>query len=150
MSHTTTIKAVAIRDPRAILSAVEELQKAGINIELRQNQKPRMYYQGQGDVCDYVLHLKDTKYDVGLKLNAEGVYEAQLDTFMDYVESQLGAKACPMPGTPEGRAQHAIGRFLQTYGKHAAINEAVNAGYFVESAEYDEQGSLQLVIGGIV
>lgn len=148
MSHTTTLKSVAIRDVVAIQSAVRDLSAKGIGIELKTNCKPRMYYANQGEVCEFVLGLTEGKYDVGLKLQKDGTYAAQLDTHANYVSGQIGA-ACPMPNTPEGRAQHAIGQFMQSYARHAAINTAVNAGYMVESDTIDAQGNVQLVLTGM-
>lgn len=151
MSHTTTLKGVDIKDVSAIRSAVNNLRAKGINVELVENATPRMYYDHQAaDVgqCDFVLKLSNSPYDVGLKKNADGKYEAVFDEWANKVGGQIGA-SCPMPNTPEGRAQHAIGQFLQEYAKEAATNAAVSQGYQVEDTTIDDDGTVHLTIGGV-
>jgi len=134
MSHTTTIKGVKIKDEAAIRSAVQELRSQGININLLENVKPRMYSAAQADalgVCEYVLHLPDCRYDVALKKQEDGTFAPAFDEWQGHVAGQLGA-ACPMPNTPEGKAQHQIGKFMQAYGKHAVVNKARNMGQTVQ------------------
>lgn len=151
MSHTTTLKNVAIRDANAMRQAVAELQAKGIKCQLAENCKPRMYYGEQGEVCEFVLKLEDGKYDVGFQLQEDGTYAPQLDTWNNEVGKQIGADAdvCPVPNSSAGRAQHAIGQFMQGYSKHAAINAAVQQGYSVEASEVDAEGNVQLTLGGM-
>lgn len=151
MSHTTTLKGVEIKDVSAIRSAVANLKARGINIELVENAMPRMYYREQErDVgnCEFVLKLPGSRYDVGLKKNKAGNYEPVFDEWNRQVQGQIGA-ACPVPSTAEGRAQHAIGQFLQEYGKEAAVNAAILQGYAVESTEVDEDGTVHLTLSGM-
>lgn len=148
MSHTTTIKSVKIQDIDALRAAVEELRQSGVNCELAQNVKPRMFYETQHAECDYVLVLKDCKYDVGFDKQADGSYVPVFDEWGNHVGSEIGA-ACPMPKTPEDRAQHQIGKLMQNYAKHAAINAAVHQGYVVEGVTTDTAGNIQLVLGGV-
>lgn len=149
MSHTTTLSNVAIRDLAALRKAVVELQAGGVNCELVEGGQPRMYYQTQGEECDYVLKLNDGQYDVGFKYEKEqGAYVPVLDTYAGHVGKQIGA-TCPMPRTSEGRAQHAMGRLMQGYAKNAAINSAVQQGYTVDQVTTDDEGNCHVLIGGI-
>lgn len=150
MSHTTTLKTVAIKDVAAMRNAVAELRAKGINCELRENVKPRMYYQNQHGVCPYVLALPNCPYDVGFDKQPDGSYAPVFDEWAGHIAGQIGAGAsCPMPNTPEGRAQHALGQFFQAYAKHATINAATAQGYMVESATVDNKGNVQLVLSGM-
>lgn len=148
MSHTTTIKSVPIKDVQALKAAVKELQDAGVKCELRENCMPRMYSEGQAravGTCDYVLHLPNSRYDVGFVKQADGSYAPAFDEWSGQVAGTLGA-ACPLPNTAEGKAQHAIGKLMQSYGKHAAINQARREGYTVESAKHDNKGNLVITL----
>jgi len=146
MSHTTTLKNVAIRDVMAMQQAVNDLQAEGINCELVENESPRMYYTKQGEKCEYVLKLKDGQYDLGFKYQDDGTYAPVLDTWGGHLGKQIGA-TCPMPDSQEGRAQHAIGKFMQGYSRNATINAAVQKGYSVEGTETDADGNVHLTIG---
>lgn len=145
MSHTTTLKGVVIKDVAALRAAVAELIQQGVNCALLENTKPRMYYSEQHTKCDFVLNLKDGQYDVGFDKQADGSYRPVFDEWGRHISGQIGA-ACPLPTTAEGRAQHKIGKLLQSYQKHVAINAAVMAGYAVEGAITDDQGNIQLTI----
>lgn len=148
MSHTTTIKSVPIRDIAALKATVKELQAAGVVCELKENCKARMYSDAQANslgVCDYVLHLPNSKYDVGFKKEADGSYSPAFDEYMGQVAGQVGA-ACPLPTSQEGKAQHAIGKLMQGYTKHATINQARAEGYMVEKAEYDKSHNLVITL----
>lgn len=148
MSHTTTIGSVKITDIKAMEKAVADLKAEGINCELVQNQKPRMYYKDQGQVCDYVLKLNDSQYDVGFVKQEDGSYAPTFDEWNNYVGSQIGA-ACPLPDTREGRAQHQIGKFMQGYTKHATINQAQSQGYVVESCTIDDENNAIVTLAGM-
>lgn len=154
MSHTTTLKTIEIRDMDAVKNAVAELVSKGIDCTIEYKAKPGMYYRNQEGQCDFVLRLPGakghghegrTQYDIGFRLQADGSYAMLFDDFDNALRKVIGA-SCPMPSSPEGKAQHAIAQFTQLYGKHAAINAAIAQGYQVESAEYDEKGDLQLSI----
>lgn len=145
MSHTTTLKGLAIRDVDAMHKAVADLKAKGVNCSLVRNAKPRMYYQSQHGECEFVLKLHDAPYDVGFDKQDDGTYAPVFDEWAGHVGRQIGA-TCPMPDTPEGKAQHAIGQFSQSYARHAAINSAVSQGYLVESDYIDNDGNVQLVL----
>lgn len=152
MSHTTTIKGLAIKDVRAIEKTVAELKAAGVKCQLLKNAKPRMYYRRQEVECDLMLKLDgygtDRPMDVGFKLQPDGTYSVIFDEWDDTVSRQIGAdrKVCPIPQTPEGRAQHAIGRFAQLYAKNAAINAATAQGYIVTGTTEDAEGNIHLTV----
>lgn len=155
MSHTTQIKGLAIKDVSAMRAAVQELNRQGIRCELVENHKPRMYYDDQlrrhgygKETADLCLKLKDSRYDVGFMKQADGTYAPVFDTWEGYVADQLGA-SCPMPNTEEGRAQHAIGKFCQSYAVEAAKNAAISQGYMVEAADIDQNGNVNLVFVGM-
>jgi len=154
MSHTTTLRSLKITDIAAVEAAVSELNSLGIACQLVRGEAPGMYYNKQQGVCDYVLRLPgakgrgahgQTQYDIGFTKAADGTYEMAFDDYDSALRKVIGA-SCPMPNTPEGKAQHAIGKFTQLYAKHATINAAINQGYQIESTSYDEQGNLQLMI----
>lgn len=151
MSHTTTLKGVAIRDVSALRQATTKLKAKGINCELVENTRPRMYSTQQGPTCQYVLKLHDGKYDVGFHKQSDGTYAPVFDEWRGHVGNQIGAdvNVCPMPGTPEGKAQHQIGQFMQAYTEAATVNAAVGQGYSVEESVTDEQGNVHLTLGGM-
>lgn len=145
MSHTTTLRNVQIRDVAAIRAAAAELNAAGIKCSIVENVKPRMYYPDQHAECALVLKLDSCKYDVGFDKQEDGTYAPVFDLWDNIVSKKLGA-TCPMPGTPGAKEQHAIGKFLQGYAKHAAQNAAIMAGYSVESCYTDQSGNVQMVL----
>lgn len=151
ISHTTTLKTVAIRDVAAMHMAVAKLKAAGVNCEFVRNQKPRMYYKEQVEECEYVLQLNDGKFDVGFKLQEDGTYAPVFDEWGSHVGNQVGAdvNVCPMPQSAEGRAQHQIGQFMQAYTEAATINAAVAQGYSVDSTVTDAEGNVHLILSGM-
>ncbi len=148
MSHTTVMHNVVIRDISALKQAISALKVKGINCSLLENAKPRMYSSSQSPTCDYVLRLEDGKYDVGFEKQKDGTYAPLLDVWDNNVSGQIGA-TCPMPHTSEGRAQHAIGQFMQEYSKAATVNAAMQQGYIVESTETDAEGNIHLTLSGM-
>lgn len=148
MSHTTKLKALEIKDVTAMQAAVRDLQAKGVNCELKQDVRCRMYSDTQGNDCDYVLQLKDGNYDLGFVKQDDGTYLPVFDEWAGNVAGQLGA-TCPVPDSPEGRVQHQIGQFAQLYGKHAAINAASAQGYIVEGEITDAEGNIHITVGGM-
>lgn len=143
MSHVTVLQGVKINDEAAIMQAVNELKRQGVNIDIKRNAKPRVHGRDQAPVCDYVLTLPDCQYDVGLQKNAEtGNFDVVLDTYLNQVGSQLGA-TCPMPTEYERRAQHQMGRFGQEYTRFATRNEASRQGYTFVGEMRDQHGNYQ-------
>ena len=148
MSHTTTLKGIAIKDTTAIEQAVADLQAKGVSISLLRDTTPRMYFREQEreiGVCEYVLKLPG-RYDVGLKWDAEKQeYTAYMDTWGGDVRNAIGA-ACPLPSTDRDReGEHAIGAFTQRYGVNAAKNQAAAQGYMV-TERAAEDGTIHLEV----
>lgn len=148
MSHVTKLAGIQIKDVAAIRAAVADLQAKGVQCELVEDAVPRMHGQREEVAvgkCDYVLKLPNGKYDVGFKKQADGSYQAVMDTFGNHVGGQIGA-SCPMPNTREGQAQHQMGQFMQNYAKHAAMNAARAKGHQVDGCTVDASGKVQLQI----
>jgi hypothetical protein len=145
---------------------------------LEKNATPRMYYADQmqrhmgrkDEVCDYVLKLDDCPYDVAfIKEEGKNEFTPVFDTYKPYgldpktrqwgslkgIADFLGAEyngpVHHWSGHQEEseEATHAIGKLLQQYSKHAAMNAATAAGYYVESCEVDGEGEIVLTLGGM-
>lgn len=140
MSNNAIINAVSINDVNAIRAAVDELKQQGVNIALKENAKQRSYFTSQEILCPYVLHLPDCRFDVGLKAKAGGGYEMVCDLHNGLIAQHLGTTK----GTSDSE-QKAVGRFLQTYAKHAAMNAATAAGHMIEQCYNDEEGNVQIL-----
>lgn len=131
MSHTTTLKSVAISDTKALQDAVEFLKQRGLEADLLQNAKPRMYYSDQYGVCDYVLRLKNSPYDIGFAKQADGTYAPVFDSWAGHLQKQIGNPAsCAIPTTAEEREAAAVASLLNAYGVHAAKNQLESEGYY--------------------
>ena len=147
MSHTTTIRSVGIRDTQAIEQAVSKLKAAGVQVELKTNCKPRMFYDNQGEVCEYVLGLAG-KYDVGLKKQADGTFAPMFDEWGSHVANVLGATGS-RPANRDDAMLHQIGKFLQAYTECATVNAAVSQGYMVSGSSTDAAGNVCLILEGM-
>lgn len=147
MSHTTKIKSVPIKSISALRAAVADLQSQGIRCELRENEKPRMYYADQlakhlgkqDGKAEFVLHLADAAYDVGFVAEQDGSFTPVFDSWRGEVKRVLGNGG-------EGQAGE-MGKLLQAYSKAVAIESAVSQGYTVLSCDFDSKGQIQLSIG---
>lgn len=148
MSHTTTIGDVAINDLNALQAAVRAMQEKGVNCELIQNAKPRMYYPDQHGNCEYVLRLHDSQYDVGFQKQADGSYSPVFDEWAGHVGNQIGATGA-VCNLAENRAKANIGQLMQQYAMAAATNAAQSQGYHVENSYIDTEGNAKLVIAGM-
>ena len=138
MSHTTSVKTVQYTDANAIREAVKALQAKGVKITLLENAKPRMYYDNQEGVCDFVIRCDNGKYDVGLKLQADGSYLPVFDEWGGYIADVLG--------TSRNSAEEAIALFSRQYGEEAIYLEAARQGLAVESVFTDDNGNVQMVL----
>lgn len=159
MSHTTEIKSVPIRDIVALRQAVAELKQKGIKCELKEKIKPRMYYENQHGVCDYVLKLDNSAYDIGFEAvlgdnKKVDYYKLILDVYRGDIQRQVGitdeqAKALEArTGTKVEPGVRAVGQLSQLYAKNAAMNSARLRGWNVRSSTVDESGNIQLVLAG--
>ena len=145
MSHTTRIQTVPIKDIIALRMAAQRMKANGINCELAEHARPRMYFREQEVECDYVLRLPDGKYDVGFERQKDGSYAPIFDEYADEVGRLLAVQACPFKGSSEERAMHAIGALSREYARCAAVNAASASGYFLEEETVDTEGAYQLV-----
>lgn len=145
MSHTSSVKSIAISNVEALRAAVEELNANGVRCSLKENASPRAFYQNQTGLgkADYVIELKDSRYDVGLYKSATGGYEVRTDFWGKDVEGQLGAKASA-PGKAE---QARLGKLFQTYGIHAAMQEARKKG-LMATRQKGADGREQVIVTG--
>ena len=147
MSHTTKIKDSAIKDVKAIRTAVQRLKiKRGVNCSLLENTTPRMYYRGQSEKCDFVLKLHDSKYDVGFNKQEDGSYEVMMDTWDGQVKSQLGGDWKSLEGRESSTRKH-IGKFYEEY----AIAEVQNACAYdgdlsFEDFHVDDEGRIHMAM----
>lgn len=131
MSHTTTLKTIQFRDMEALAAAVEFLKEKGLNATLKQNVKPRMYYANQHGVCDYVLQLHDSPYDIGFDKQKDGSYAPAFDSWGGHIQKQVGnPSSCEIPTTAEGKQAAAVASLLNAYGTMAAKRELENSGYY--------------------
>lgn len=142
MSHTTTIKSLAIRDTRAIVSAVNELAENGVVCHLEEDAVARLFYQNQHQKCAYVVKLPNCRFDLGLDLQQDGTYAPVFDEFGGHVAKFLGAKG----KNTRKNAQDHIGQFVQAYAKHAAINAAVENGYVVTDVTVDDRYNVHISV----
>lgn len=145
MSHTATVKSIAIQSITALRAAIAELAQTGVRCSLLENETPRAYYsnqQGMGK-ADFVVKLDACPYDIGLYKNAEGTYEARTDFFAGHIEKVLGAKAT----TPGNADQARMGKLFQMYGVHAAMEAARKKGHMVRRINR-EDGRVTLEVTG--
>lgn len=145
MSHTTTISQVPIKDSNALREAAKDLQKEGVPCTLVENAKPRMYYSHQEEKCDFVLKLEKASYDIGFRKNPDGSYSPFTDLFGGSVAAQLCAKKMPPPKNTQEQHQHAIGRLMAHYSKHATINTGKKAGLALKQCKENKQGGYDIV-----
>jgi hypothetical protein len=147
MSHTTAINCIKITDISALRSAITELKSHGVKCDLLENAVPRAYYPNQEGLgkAEFVVNVKDARYDVGLYKDKEGVgYEARCDFYTGSIEDVLGAKAQKGEDIEMAR----LGKLYQTYAIHAATNAAVQQGYSVQRIN-QEGGTVQLQVTGV-
>ena len=145
MSHTTSIKSIKISSVSALRASVTELKGMGIRCALKENAKPRAYYQQQEGmgVADFVLELHDSKYDVGFYKQPDNTYEPRTDFFNSQVERVLGVKASDVAFTEQAK----MGKFFQAYGVAAAMETARKQGHMVRKMTR-EDGTISLEITG--
>lgn len=141
MSHTSTIKSIAIVDIEALRAAVNELAKTGMKISLQEGGKPRAYFQDQQGMgnADFVIKLDSAKYDIGVYKNDAGTYELRTDFWSGSVENILGAQA----SAEDKREQAKLGKLYQMYGVHATLRQARKKGYSA-TRSVAKDGTIQL------
>lgn len=138
MSHTTTLKTIKIDDIAALEEAVEFLKQRGLKASLIKDAKPRMYYNNQYGICDYVLRLDNSPYDVGFSKQKDGSYAPVFDSWAGHLQRQIGnPSTCKVPTTAEEREAAAVASLLNAYGVHAAKRQLEQEGYYGYEIEVD-------------
>lgn len=168
MSHTTTVSGLSIKFADSIRAAVTEMKTNGLNVELLENATPRMYYPHQmqevGD-CDFVLKVKDAKYDVGLKWNSEAEeYDLIFDewggnqnssfAWDGSIRNAIGIKSKHPEATKIGdspdwddndkRLAHIAG-FTTSYNRHLIQSKFTEQGWYDTTMTTTEDGGTTMV-----
>ena len=131
MSHLT-IGAVSIRDLAALETAAKEL--GGVFVA---NQKTYRWYgrrvqdtplpvgvkEADLGKCAHVIKLNGAEYDIGVVQQKDGSFRLMMDYWGP------GQKLCQQ----FGRGKDNLDKLMQSYSRHATINAARKAGYFVRS-----------------
>lgn len=144
MSHTTAITDIVFVDIAALKLAITDLNKQGVKCDLREKATPRAYsanQQGMGP-ADYVLHLDNSKYDVGFYMDTQKKgYVAKTDFYGGDIQRLLGVPQ------PKGayKPQAMMGKLYQSYGVHATTRAAALKGYSTQKI-VKEDGTIQLVL----
>jgi len=88
MSHKSIIKCeIGIRDENYLEQAIAEFP----GVRIKRNAKPRGWGGQMDEVCDYVLEIAGSRYDVGLKKNnLTGTFDLVYDTFSGEIEAAFG------------------------------------------------------------
>lgn len=142
MSHTTKVTSVPFKDMSAVRTAVEELNRQGVKCRLVEKEKPRMYYTTQHGVCDYVVRLEESPYDVGLEKEKNGTYSLVFDSWQGHIARHLAPKVPVAKDSPI----KPVARLVQEYSKAAAVNVARSKGHVVTGCHITPQGHIQLKI----
>ena len=147
MSHTSTIDSVIFVDIHAVTAALAELSTGGVKCSLQKGGTPRAFYANQAGLgpADYVIHLPDCMYDVGLYFNtAKKGYEARADLFANRIGSLLGSNRPKQSNESDGQVQ--MGKLFQLYAIHAATRKAAQQGMTVRRVNKPD-GTVRLVLG---
>lgn len=97
-----------------------------------------MYYGNQYGVCDYILRLENSPYDVGFAKQKDGSYLPVFDSWAGHLQKQIGnPTSCKMPTTPEEREAAAVASLLNAYGVMAAKRQLESEGYYGYEIEVD-------------
>lgn len=168
MSHTVKVTSIKITSESAIRQAVASLQGSGVSCELLKNEIPRFYFADQlqkhlgrsSEVCDYVLRLHDSPYDVGFIKEADGSFVPVFDNFVNRVAKTKCRSIKEVLGNPyDGKIEHwsgmkedtvetlhSISKFLMAYSVELNSYEAALSGHTVQSTEIDANGDIEMWI----
>ena len=165
MSHTTQVKSIPIKSVSALYRMAQILKDMGLNVELKAKSVPRFFYKDQiertlkrtgakmkyhfnCEECDFVLHLKDSYFDVGFLYDENGDLVPLFDDF-EYKDSSgyLGKSVRSILGADSrypttDRTSKYLGKMQQAYSAAVALESAENAGYVVSSSEFNEKGEM--------
>jgi hypothetical protein len=149
MSHTTKVKGLSITSKRAIIDAVKMLKEMGVLVELLTNATPRMYYRKQMlevGVCDFVVNITRSPYDVGFKLKPNGEYEILFDEYMGSIRREIGLPQQNESGWSDTERRLAHISKLTTAYSTQLVNNNFNDGGIYEMTTHDlKDGGVQLV-----
>ena len=142
MSHNTDVTGLSIHSKDMVVAAVADLQAQGVNIELLENVKPRMYYSHQHpNAADIVLKLKDSSYDVALNWNDQTEeYDIVFDEWNDEIRKAIGISA-KKSWSKSDKQLSTISRFIQSHSVATIESEAKQKGYKIGVGEKDDDGN---------
>ena len=124
MSHYSTVS-VNLDDEASIKAACNEM-----NLKIRLNSKVKGYY-GHGDtVCDIVIEIEGSPYEVGLRRNGKGGYDLIYDKFGGHVEKVLG-KDCK--------------KLVESATYHKVTKTARKLGFMIQRKN-KEKGGIQVIL----
>lgn len=133
MSYVTSIKGLPITHAASIEKAVERLIQQGIPCGLRVNDRPQMWYNDPETdeyedvgICDYVIDIEGSEFDLGLKKDHTGNYELIFDSYAYIIASKLGKFMPPLNGGKPWTDQERligsnVGKFVEAYYKEVFI-----------------------------
>jgi len=147
MSHTTKIKQVPMRSESAMRAAIAALKAKGVECSLLENVKPRMYYADQHKECPLVLHLPQSRYDVGFDRQDDGTLIPVFDGYRGDVGRQIGVNMDGLQGTD--RSASSIGQLLQEYSKAVVIETAAMNGQIVDGITENADGTVCVQLSGM-
>jgi hypothetical protein len=150
MSHTTSLRTLKIVDIAALEEAVQYLNENGAKLEFLKNARPRMYYERQQELCDFVVKVHGSRYDVGFKKGEDGTYYPIFDAWQGDLRAQIGAPSNVYGENVEEEQMLNISKLIDLYGIHAAKNQLETDGYsYGADIEYvREDDSYVLVVNG--
>ena len=143
MSFRTDMTDQKITDLKAVEQAVLGLNQDGIPCKLIHNAKPRMHNtERESTMCEYVIQLKNGKYDLGLKGQKDDKgrithYIPVFDYYGNHVGNQIGY---PEDARSVGNIAH-IGKFMRQYSEFATKRRVVQDGHEYNRRK-DKQGNL--------
>lgn len=146
MSHNVMVKNVKIADLNSLRAAINELKNEGVKISLAEDQKTFRTYKGQPNKCDMVIKLEGERYDVGLKLEADGTYSTVFESMLGSNKSVACAWNAGDPREMHYDPRAPIGRLLQRYTVVTAERDAATKGYSCTRENNVETGDMQVVV----
>jgi len=153
MSHNVTISDIKISDINALETAISNLQNQGIDITLETGTLYVGYAGREESGYTHVIKMGDSRYDIGLKADAEGNFIPVFDPWGGDVNRVVGlnptefneAELHNVCNISDPKVH--IGKLMQEYGLCKAEYEAAIQGYSSQRIP-GEGGQQQLVVTG--
>lgn len=98
-----------------------------------------MFYETQHPQASDLVIKCEGRYDVGLDKQTDGTYNLAFDAWGGDISKQIGNSKVTGNQSP-------VAKFLQSYGKHAAINAAMAKGYTVTGTTVDAKGNVNILV----